>query len=415
MAERPLRLGMIGIGVGASFVLHGADRTDAVEIFAGADIDPTSRDRFATRYPEARVYDTADELVSDPDVEAVWIATPNRFHCPHTVLAAEHGKHVVIEKPMALDLKEASAMIEACQRNGVKLLAGHTRSFGAPIRLMRQIVHSGRLGALGAVNCFAYHDWVIHPRTAEELDPNQGGGIVYRQIPHQVDSIRSIGSGKLRSVRGTYGQWMKERPIPGYYAVFMEFENGVPAVAIQNGYGYFVTSELVPWGDSVTNYTLAERNELKRQMRAGSRPEDAEKLEWRGRGPEGRKGRRRPGGRPRWKPGDMGIIVVSCERGDLRQSPYGVYVYDDDGLKELRVDISGGQSGELLEIYNAVRFGKPVYHSGEWGMATLEVVMAIYESSKTHKDVLLTHQVEMPAGYDKDYPVVVEEEVTIEA
>ena len=66
MAERPLRLGMIGIGVGASFVLHGADRTDAIEIFAGADIDPTSRERFAAHYPEARVYDTADELVADP-------------------------------------------------------------------------------------------------------------------------------------------------------------------------------------------------------------------------------------------------------------------------------------------------------------------------------------------------------------
>ena len=71
MAERPLRLGMIGIGVGASFVLHGADRTDAIEIFAGADIDPTSRERFAAHYPEARVYDTADELVAAMDEDGV--------------------------------------------------------------------------------------------------------------------------------------------------------------------------------------------------------------------------------------------------------------------------------------------------------------------------------------------------------
>ena len=112
---------------------------------------------------------------------------------------------------------------------------------------------------------------------------------------------------------------------------------------------------------------------------------------------------------------DRTDAVVSGERGDLRQSPHGVYVYDDDGLRELRVDIAGRQSGELLEIYNAVRLGKPVYHSGEWGMATLEVIMAINESAKTHKDVLLTHQVEMPAGYDEDYPVVVQEELTVEA
>lgn len=407
--ESPLRLGVIGIGVGAAEILPPMERAGYIDLFAGADVNPSVRAQFKARYPNARVYESAEELVRDPDVEAVWISTPNRFHGPMTVLAAEHGKHVVVEKPMALDLQQAEQMIAACDRNGVKLVAGHTQSFMPHVRLMRQIVNSGRLGKLGAINVIAYTDWMLRPRTADELDPAQGGGMVYRQTPHQIDTIRLIGGGKLRSVRGSYGQWMKERPIPGYYAAFMEFENGVPAMAVHNGYGYFVASELVPWGDANNRYTPAERDQVRRALASGTRDEDADKLALRiGGEAEAATFRQEFDDDEVWKPNDLGIVIVSCERGELRQSPHGVYVYSDDGLEELKVNADPlRRDQELEELYNAVRHGKPVFHSGAWGMATLEVGLAINESTRTRKDVLLTHQVEMAPGYDEEYRVEV--------
>ncbi len=405
---KPLKLGVIGVGVGAAEMLPPMERASYIELFAGADIDPDVRERFKSRYPNARVYASAEELVSDPDVEAVWISTPNRFHAPMTILAANHGKHVVVEKPMALDMKQAEEMVEACEKNGVKLVAGHTQSFQPHVRLMRQIVASGELGQLGAVNAIAYTDWVIRPRTADELDPNQGGGLVYRQTPHQIDSIRLIGGGKVRSVRGAYGQWMKYRSIPGYYSVFLEFENGVTGVAIHNGYGYFVASELVPWGDANTRYTPTERNEIRKAMAAGTRPEDAEKLSLRIGGEAEQAIFRSARGPENWKPNDLGIVIVSCEFGELRQGPEGLYKYTDDGLVELMVDSDPlHRDQELEELYNAVRLGRPVFHSGAWGMATLEVGLAINESTKTHKDIVLSHQVEMPSEYDQEYKVEV--------
>jgi len=405
---KPLKLGVIGVGVGAAEMLPPMERASYIELFAGADIDPDVRERFKSRYPNARVYASAEELVSDPDVEAVWISTPNRFHAPMTVLAANHGKHVVVEKPMALDMKQAEEMVEACEKNGVKLVAGHTQSFQPHVRLMRQIVASGELGQLGAVNAIAYTDWVIRPRTADELDPNQGGGLVYRQTPHQIDSIRLIGGGKVRSVRGAYGQWMKYRSIPGYYSVFLEFENGVTGVAIHNGYGYFVASELVPWGDANTRYTPTERNEIRKAMAAGTRPEDAEKLSLRIGGEAEQAIFRSARGPENWKPNDLGIVIVSCEFGELRQGPEGLYKYTDDGLVELMVDSDPlHRDQELEELYNAVRLGRPVFHSGAWGMATLEVGLAINESTKTHKDIVLSHQIEMPSEYDQEYKVEV--------
>jgi phthalate 4,5-cis-dihydrodiol dehydrogenase len=408
---KPLKLGVIGIGVGAAEMLPPMERADFIDLFAGADVNADVRTRFKERYPEARVYASAEELVQDPDVEAVWISTPNRFHAPMTVLAANHGKHVVVEKPMALTLKEAEEMVEACARNGVHLVAGHTQSFMPHIRLMRKIVRSGRIGALGAINAIAYTDWVIRPRTPDEMDPTQGGGMVYRQTPHQIDSIRLIGGGKLSSVRGTYGVWMKERPIPGYYSAFMEFENGVPAVAIHDGYGYFLASELVPWGDALTRYTPKERDEIRRQIRTGTRKEEDEKLSLRIGGEMEQRVFRSRGEDTGWKPNDLGIVIVSGERGELRQSQWGLYIYDDSGVSEVRVDASPlNRDQELRELYEAVRNGKPVFHSGAWGLATLEVGLGINESHDTHKDVQLTHQVEMDEAYDTEYDVPIIEE-----
>ena len=412
---KPLKLGVIGIGVGAAEMLPPMERAPYIDLFAGADVNPSVRERFQARYETARVYDSAEALCKDPDVEAVWISTPNRFHGPMTVLAANHGKHVVVEKPMALNIREAEEMVEACDRNGVKLVAGHTQSFMPHIRLMRQIVASGEMGALGAVNAIAYTDWVIRPRTADELDPDQGGGLVYRQTPHQIDSIRLIAGGKVRSVRGAYGQWMKYRSIPGYYAAFLELERGVTGVAIHNGYGYFVASELVPWGDANTRYTPSERNEIRKSMAAGTRPEDAEKLSLRIGGEAESAIFRREHGPEKWKPNDLGIVLVSCEFGELRQGPDGLYKYTDDGLTEIIVDSDPlHRDQELEELFNAVRLGKPVFHSGAWGMATLEVGLAITEYTKTGMDVQLTHQVEMPKEYGEEYGVEVLEERKID-
>src|SRR5262245_3099866 len=268
---------MIGIGVGGAEILPAMDAMDTIELVAGADIVPATLDRFKERYPAARTYLSAEELCRNADVEAVWVSSPNRFHAEHAILAASCGKHVVVEKPMATSLDEAARMVDAAERNGVKLLAGHTRGFTLPIRTMRRIIASGKYGQLRALNIWAYSDWMLRPRTADELDVNQGGGIPYRQGPHQIDTVRLLGGGLLLSVRGQAGSWMRERSIPGYYASFLEFDSGVPATIVHNGYGYFVGAELVPWGEDKSIYTAGQRVAIRRALRAGTRDETSDK------------------------------------------------------------------------------------------------------------------------------------------
>jgi phthalate 4,5-cis-dihydrodiol dehydrogenase len=406
---RTLKIGMIGIGVGGAEILPAMEAMDTIDLVAGADVVPETLERFKQRYPGAKTYTSAEEMCKNPDVEAVWVSSPNRFHTEHTILAANYGKHVVVEKPMAITLADAERMVEAAEKNNVKLLAGHTRAFTLPIRAMRQVIESGKYGKLRALNIWSYSDWILRPRTSDELDLAQGGGIPYRQGPHQVDTVRLLGGGVLRSVRAQVGTWFQERTIPGYYSAFMEFEDGTPATIVHNGYGYFLGSELVPWGKDQQRYTAEERARVRTELRSGTRQETVEKQALRIGGSQEREIFRRDEPEP-WVPEDMGMAVASLDRADLRQSAYGIYIHSDEGKLDVPV-LAGREMGvsqrraELEELYDAVVGGKPLWHSGRWGMATLEVCLAIMESARERKEIMLKHQVAMPAGYDADMPM----------
>jgi len=404
-----LKIGMIGIGVGGAEILPAMEAMDSIEVVAGADIVPATLERFSGRFPSAKTYSSAEALCNDPNVEAVWVSSPNRFHAEHTILALDHGKHVVVEKPMAVTLADAEKMVEAADRNQRKLLAGHTRAFTLPIRAMRRVIESGKYGQLRALNIWSYSDWMLRPRTADELDIAQGGGIPYRQGPHQVDTVRLLGGGMLRSVRAQTGQWMPERPIPGFYSAFLEFENGTPATISHNGYGYFLGAELVPWGEDRQRYTAPERASIRSQLRAGTRAEGDEKQALRIGGEQEHIVFRRNEPEP-WVPEDMGMAIASLDRADVRQARYGIYIHSDAGKREVDV-VAGREMGvaqrraELEELYNSVVGGQPVWHDGRWGMATLEVCLAIMQSARERREVMLQHQVPVPEGYDADFPL----------
>jgi len=90
----------------------------------------------------------------------------------------------------------------------------------------------------------------------------------------------------------------------------------------------------------------------------------------------------------------FGITVASCERGDIRQTPHGITVYRDDGVEEIPVAVDANYSAAALEnVYDAIVYGKPVLRDGRWGEATIEVLAAMMESSRTQSEIRLSHQV----------------------
>src|SRR5215470_15321811 len=397
---RTLNIGVVGLGLAAASATSAIVAMPHVNLVAGADLNPRALQAFEEKYG-AKTYASIEALCDDPDIDTVWIAIPNTFHCPHVILAAERGKHVIVEKPIAISLAEAERMIEAAERHGVQLLCGGSRSSSAVVRKMREVVVSGELGKLRAMTTWSATDWMLRPRRPDELDVSQGGGVVYRQAPHQVDSVRLLAGGKISSVRGVTGQWMAPRhTAPGFFSALLECDNGAYATLVYSAYGYFMASELFEPGASGPEAPGREgRREARRQITTGTRDEAAAKeqrtLEAQRTGPAA------AAAAPRGTRflSDLGLLVVSCEHGEMRQSPAGIYIYDDDGTTEVPLtETRGSYAPELDELYDALVYGKPVLHGGRWGLATLEVCLAIMQSATEHRDILMQHQVSVPDG-----------------
>src|SRR5439155_3286466 len=267
-------------GVGGLEIIRAmVQQPDILDLYAGCDVVPLTRERFKERFPEAKVYDNVDALCEDKDLDAVYIASPNRFHAEHAITAARHGKHVMVEKPMAISLKETEQMVEECEKAGVQMVCAHTASYGIHYRTMRKIIESGELGKVRAITMLAYTDWMLRPRSADELDFNHGGGVPYRQGPHQLDAVRLLGGGMMTSVRGTIGQWMPERPIPGYYNGRFMFEDGTVATAIHNGYGYFLLNEVN--GPQRAHVGMESTVKVRQALKSGTRDELGDKQDLR--------------------------------------------------------------------------------------------------------------------------------------
>ncbi|HEV8021250.1 MAG TPA: Gfo/Idh/MocA family oxidoreductase [Candidatus Lustribacter sp.] len=385
----PLRLGFAGLGVGAGMFLRSIEHEPRVKVVAAAEVRPQALETFARRYG-GRTYDSVEALCADPDVDVVWIATPNYLHREHALLAAAHRKHIICTKPMALTVEECAEMCEAAERNGVALLCGQTYSMSSDIQAMARVAASGRLGRVIAIAMMMSGDWLLKPRVPEELDESLGGGVLYRHGPHLVDTARVLAGTRLQSVRGSVGRWMPERPCAGNFSAFLSFEDGTPATIAYNGYGYFDTSELT-WGIGNRQYSDAERIAVRRELRDGTSD-----------GASGKEATRfgAPGEAPPLDdPNDVnkvspwfGVTVVSCERGDIRQSPHGIFVYDDDGRHEIEVKLEPIGLPDVRELDDYLTNGKPLTHDGRWALATLEACTAILRSSEERREIVLEHQ-----------------------
>ncbi len=217
-----------------------------VQMVAAADPRPEARGQFVQDFG-GRAYPTIDALCADPDVEAIYLATPHQFHAEHVVVAARHGKHVLVEKPMAMTLAECATMIAAARTARVQLVVGHSHSFDAPYRRTRELIDSGVHGHVKMITALNFTDFLYRPRRPEELDTAQGGGVVFSQAAHQVDVVRLLAGGRAQSVRAATGAWDPARPTEGAYTAFMTFAHGPFASLTYSGYAHFDSDEFCGW------------------------------------------------------------------------------------------------------------------------------------------------------------------------
>jgi phthalate 4,5-cis-dihydrodiol dehydrogenase len=355
-----------------------------IRLCAAADPHAAPRQAFARDF-NARAYSDIRELCDDPGVEIVYIATPHQFHAEHAALAAAADKHIILEKPMALTLADCDRIIAAVEQAGVQLIVGHTHAFDPAVRAMRRIVASGEIGPLGMIAVWNYTNFLYRPRRPEELDTAQGGGILFNQVPHQIDMVRTIAGGRLRSVRAQVTKLDPARPTEGSAVAFLEFEDGVAASLVYGGYDFFDSDELHFWISERGGEKPSDQHGAARRALAQTSTDESHlRVERYAYGAEA-------AAPPTHQP-HFGLLIVTCARGEMRASADGLFIYDTSGKRELALPKSAtmaGRSEVLDDMIAAIRRDDAPLHDGRWGKANVEATLAVLQSARERREVML--------------------------
>ena len=386
MKASPLRIGIAGLGRAFTIMLPTFVHDPRVQLVGATDPISAARQQFGSDF-NAPTYDSVEALCAAPDVQAVYVATPHQFHAEHVSVAASFGKHVLVEKPMAISLHQCTQMIEAARAGQVHLIVGHSHSFNRPIQRLREIIDSGVYGGVKMITALDFTDFLYRPRRPEELDTRAGGGVVHSQAAHQMDVVRLLGGGLVRSVRAHTGAWDAARPTEGAYSALLGFEGGAFCSASYSGYGHYDSDVLMDGiGESGQFKNPADYGAARKRLldAASEAKETALKAARNYGGSLYAPVRDLPTGMSHQH---FGHIVVSCEKADLRPTAKGIAVYADARQDfELLPPPSIPRIEVIDELYGAVMHDLAPVHSGEWARATTEICLAILESARTQAD-----------------------------
>lgn len=388
----PLRIGIAGLGRAFTLMLPTFRADPRVRLVAAADPLPAARAQFERDFG-GPVYAEVEALCAQDGIDAIYVATPHGLHAAHAAAALRAGKHVLVEKPMAVSLADCTTMIDAARAARRHLVVGHSHSFDGPYLHARKLVASGAYGAVRMLHATYYTDYMYRARRPEEMRTEDGGGVLFSQAAHQMDVVRLLGGGRVTGVRAHTGNWDPSRPTEGAYSALLSFADGAFASLTYSGYAHYDGDELMDGiGEMGTAKSPADYGATRRRLR-DARDAAAESA---------LKAARNYGGE-RYAPPvpavpahhqHFGQVIVSCERADLRPTPDGVMIYTDDERRFEPVPVPAVPRAEVIdELWSALVDDVPPLHSGEWARATLEACLAMLESARTGRDASLRYQV----------------------
>lgn len=219
MKTQPVKLGIIGLGGMGFYHAERLTQTGIMQVAGSFDTDEArqklSRDSGYLPYP------SAEALLADKNIDAVLIATPNDWHCRYAVAAANAGKHVLCEKPVALSVAELDEMEQAALKNGVVFTVHQNRRWDSDYIAAMNIINSGELGKISRIESFVCGANGI-PGGWRKIKA-QGGGMMLDWGVHMLDQIFQFIKEKPLSLYCRYSRTLGFDVDDGFHAV-LEFE-----------------------------------------------------------------------------------------------------------------------------------------------------------------------------------------------
>ena len=337
-----IRVAILGSGGIARTHARACRAVPGVELVAAANWRAESLERFAREWHIGRTTTSFEDLAADPEIDAAINTLPNYLHAPETIRMLRAGKHVLLEKPMAMNAAEAQQVIDVAAETGRTLMVGHMWRFDNEVNWLRKAIAGGLIGKV--VRTHGYHlnppffgppdNWIVRKATA-------GGGAVMDMAVHSVDTTRYL-LGEAMPVRvyaeaGThYSQYDEVEDV----ATFMvHWDNGVHSV--------FVTANYNPYQEA---------------------PEGAIDV---------------------WGSGGHGRIFPSALHLKLGEV-MGTFA-PTFPAREQQVDYPMFQK-QLEHFVDCVQTGRRPKPGGHEGLIAMKVMDAVYESARTGQAIDITYR-----------------------
>ncbi|MCP4189624.1 MAG: Gfo/Idh/MocA family oxidoreductase [Planctomycetaceae bacterium] len=234
-----IRWGIIGCGdIAQKRVADAIGQQPGSQLLAACRRNQEKLSDFCQKHQIPKGYSEANELLSDPEIDAVYLATPVNLHCTHAVTAAKQGKHVLVEKPMAMSVAECEQMVEAARQARVNLGVAYYRRCYPSVSRISQILQTGEIGRPFAVSAVVSNGF---GRSADSNDgwrgdPRIGGGGALMDVgSHRIDLFVKL-FGDACSVKSCLTRLDTTYEAENSISMICMFENGVQAT-LQSFFG----------------------------------------------------------------------------------------------------------------------------------------------------------------------------------
>lgn len=242
---KKLRWGVIGAGgIADRRTIPGMMKANNAELIAVMEINMELAEKLRVKWNAKRAYDNEADLLADPEIDAVYIASPVGLHAKQAKMAADAGKHILIEKPLAMTSEEGQEVIDYCEKKGVKIAAGLMMRFGAYVQAMKKAVAEGKIGkAVSGYSQFTcwYPDMPGNWRQTKKLG---GGGSMMDMGVHCIDLMQYIIGSKVKEVAAFHDTLTFNYEVEDSSMVLLRLENGCQCVVQSN---FNIPDEAAKW------------------------------------------------------------------------------------------------------------------------------------------------------------------------
>lgn len=233
--QKKIRWGVIGAGgIADRRTIPGMMLCDNAELVAVMEINMELAEKARAKWNCKRAYDNEADLLADPEIDAVYIASPVVCHARQAMAAADAGKHILIEKPLALTAEEGEQVVRYCEEKGVKMAVGLMMRFGTHVQEMKKAIAENKIGRVvsgyAQFTCW-YPDM---PGNWRQSKKNGGGGCLMDMGVHCIDLMQYITGSKVKEVMALNDTLSFQYEVEDTSTVLLRMENGSQCVVQSN-------------------------------------------------------------------------------------------------------------------------------------------------------------------------------------